>query len=180
MLLVTGPPGAGKSAAARQWAELPRNAPGVHISLDDIRDWMGHGYADPQRGWSPAASRQYAIARSICAEAARQHRAAGHRVVVDDAVFPDWPEVGVGHWRRLLGPGVNFIVLLPSLDAVLERNERRSGHRRLERKAAISIYGRMEEWRNREVPIVDNTDLTIAETAMALASICLPRRAGLS
>ncbi len=50
VLLITGPAGAGKSTAAAAWAAR-QTSPTAHISLDDVREFMVAGYADPRDGW---------------------------------------------------------------------------------------------------------------------------------
>ena len=49
VLLISGPPGAGKSAAADAWASA---YPGcaAHIELDSVRELVKSGFADPRDG----------------------------------------------------------------------------------------------------------------------------------
>ena len=79
--------------------------PTAHISLDDVREWVCSGFADPQAGWNDHSEAQYRLARRTCGFAARNYLANGISCILDDAVFPDRPVVGLGGWKRHVGPG---------------------------------------------------------------------------
>ncbi|GAA2248384.1 Pro-rich N-terminal domain-containing protein [Kitasatospora cystarginea] len=166
-VLLIGPAGAGKTTVARQWAER-RPTPTAHISLDDVREWVQSGFANPQSGWNNASEAQYRLARRTCGFACRNYLANGISCIIDDAVFPDRPAIGLGGWRRHIGPGMIPVVLLPGLDSVLARNARRSGNRRLSDDEVARIHGRMAGWYNSGLPIIDNSQLDVSETAAAL------------
>lgn len=169
VLLITGPAGAGKSAAAAAWAaqQAPHTA---HIQLDQVREFVIAGYADPRDGWTPEAQRQYDIARENCADMARRYVAAGISCVIDDAIFPAWGAVNYDGWRRLLlGVPHYLIVLLPSFAAVEEHNEGRHGRRLLASEMLHTIYDMMRPWREqRRWPVIDSATLSVTETALAI------------
>ena len=144
-VLLIGPAGAGKTTVARYWADR-RRVPTAHISLDDVREWVRSGFADPQSGWNDHSEAQYRLARRTCGFAARNFLANGISCILDDAVFPDRPVVGLGGWKRHVGPGLLPVVLLPGLEIVLERNAARSGNRRLSDEEVAGIHGRMAGW----------------------------------
>ena len=89
-VLLIGPAGAGKTTVARHWADR-RRVPTAHISLDDVREWVCSGFADPQSGWNDHSEAQYRLARRTCGFAARNFLANGISCILDDAVFPDRP-----------------------------------------------------------------------------------------
>nr|WP_212912176.1 AAA family ATPase [Streptomyces sp. TS71-3] len=169
-VLLIGPAGAGKTSVARYWAER-RPAPTAHISLDDVREWVRSGFADPQSGWNDHSEAQYRLARRTCGFAARNFLANGISCILDDAVFPDRPVVGLGGWKRHVGPGLLPVVLLPGLEIVLERNAERSGNRRLTDEEVARIHGRMAGWYGSGLPIIDNSHMDIAEAAHALDEV---------
>ncbi|WP_445399719.1 AAA family ATPase [Streptomyces sp. LE64] len=166
-VLLIGPAGAGKTSVARYWADR-RRTPTAHISLDDVREWVRCGFADPQDGWNDHSEAQYRLARRTCGFAARNFLANGISCVIDDAVFPDRPVVGLGGWKRHVGPGLLPVVLLPGLEVVLERNARRRGNRRLGDEEVAHIHARMAGWYGSGLPIIDNSQLDVAGTARAL------------
>ncbi|MEV6962336.1 Pro-rich N-terminal domain-containing protein [Streptomyces sp. NPDC051207] len=169
-VLLIGPAGAGKTSVAKYWADH-RRVPTAHISLDDVREWVRSGFADPQSGWNDNSEAQYRLARRTCGFAARNFLANGISCILDDAVFPDRPVVGLGGWKRHVGPGLLPVVLLPGLDIVLERNAERSGNRRLSDEEVARIHGRMAGWYGSGLPIIDNSQLDIPDTARVLDDI---------
>ncbi|MFE9254870.1 AAA family ATPase [Streptomyces sp. NPDC006879] len=166
-VLLIGPAGAGKTTVARYWASR-RSVATAHISLDDVREWVRSGFADPQSGWNEHSEAQYRLARRTCGFAARNFLANGISCILDDAVFPDRPVVGLGGWKRHVGPHLLPVVLLPGLEAVLERNAARSGNRRLCDEEVARIHGRMAGWYGSGLPIIDNSSYDVETTARAL------------
>ncbi|RSS36197.1 AAA family ATPase, partial [Streptomyces sp. WAC08241] len=169
-VLLIGPAGAGKTTVARHWAQR-RRVPTAHISLDDVREWVCSGFADPQSGWNEHSEAQYRLARRTCGFAARNFLANGISCIVDDAVFPDRPVVGLGGWKRHVGPGLLPVVLLPGLEVVLERNAQRSGNRRLSDEEVAAIHGRMAGWYGSGLPIIDNSTYDVETTARVLDDV---------
>ncbi|MFD7227403.1 Pro-rich N-terminal domain-containing protein [Streptomyces sp. NPDC059881] len=169
-VLLIGPAGAGKTTVARHWARS-RRVPTAHISLDDVREWVCSGFADPQSGWNDQSEAQYRLARRTCGFAARNFLANGISCILDDAVFPDRPVVGLGGWKRHVGPGLLPVVLLPGLEIVLERNAARSGNRRLSDEEVASIHGRMAGWYGSGLPIIDNSQCDVETTARILDDV---------
>ncbi|MEV6794224.1 AAA family ATPase [Streptomyces sp. NPDC051320] len=169
-VLLIGPAGAGKTTVARHWAQS-RRVPTAHISLDDVREWVCSGFADPQTGWNDHSEAQYRLARRTCGFAARNFLANGISCVLDDAVFPDRPVVGLGGWKRHVGPGLLPVVLLPGLEIVLERNSARSGNRRLSDEEVARIHGRMAGWYGSGLPIIDNSAFDVETTAQVLDDV---------
>ncbi|WP_416977712.1 Pro-rich N-terminal domain-containing protein [Streptomyces sp. T028] len=169
-VLLIGPAGAGKTSVAKFWADH-RRVPTAHISLDDVREWVRSGFADPQRGWNDHSEAQYRLARRTCGFAARNFLANGISCILDDAIFPDRPVVGLGGWKRHVGPGLLPVVLLPGLEVVLERNAQRSGNRRLTDEEVARIHGRMAGWYGSGLPIIDNSQLDVPSTAKVLDDV---------
>ncbi|MEU3883513.1 Pro-rich N-terminal domain-containing protein [Streptomyces californicus] len=169
-VLLIGPAGAGKTTVAKLWAAR-RRVPTAHVSLDDVREWVRSGFADPQAGWNDHSEAQYRLARRTCGFAARNFLANGISCILDDAVFPDRPVVGLGGWKRHVGPGLLPVVLLPGLEVVLERNAERSGNRRLSDEEVARIHGRMAGWYGSGLPIIDNSTYDVETTARVLDDV---------
>ncbi|PLW72456.1 hypothetical protein C0036_12520 [Streptomyces sp. DJ] len=176
-VLLIGAAGAGKTTIARHWADH-RPAPTAHISLDDVREWVRSGFADPQSGWNEHSEAQYRLARRTCGFAARNFLANGISCIIDDAVFPDRPAVGLGGWKRHVGPGLLPVVLLPGLEVVLARNAERTGNRRLSDEEVARIHGRMAGWYSSGLPIIDNSQLDVVAAAEALDRVVARALAG--
>src|SRR3990170_188183 len=88
VLLITGPTGAGKTTTARALAAL-QASPTIHICLDSVRESVRSGFADPLRGWTAEAARQYELALQACASVARLYVSNGFRCVIDDVFIPE-------------------------------------------------------------------------------------------
>lgn len=165
VVLLTGPAGAGKTETAEAWAATRPYAT-AHVSIDDVRDLLKSGYANPEDGWTQEAAEQHDLARCLVGDMARRYAERRIRLIVDDAIFPDWEAVGEERWRNALqGVSYTLLVVLPSFEAICERNGLREGHRRLREETLQTIYNDMRGWRDKGVPVIDNTGLTVAQTA---------------
>jgi predicted kinase len=171
LLLVTGPAGAGKTTAAAAWA-ASQQQPTVHFSLDDVRDFVKSGYANPEDGWTAEAQRQYELARTACCTLARLYITAGFNCVVDDVIFPRWQQVSYEAWRPdLEGIPHQMVVLLPDFAGLPDRNRGRRGHRELTVKTLRTIYDMMLPWREQdEFAVINTSDMSIEETVQVIQS----------
>jgi hypothetical protein len=87
IFVITGTPAVGKSTAAI--ALLRRFPFGLHIPIDDLREWVVAGVVEPVPQWTPEAARQFLLARQSAADVARRYAQAGFAVAIDDVLLPD-------------------------------------------------------------------------------------------
>jgi len=172
VLLVSGPAGAGKSAAADAWASA-QEPYSAHIELDAVREFVRSGWSDPRVGWNAVTDWQYAIARRNCVDMARRYVAEGITCVIDDAIFPLWEQVNYAGWSQLLAETPHYlIVLLPSFATVAARNVQRHGRRLLPPDLLRTIYDMMLPWRDQQaIPVLASSSLTIAQTAQRMQRV---------
>jgi energy-coupling factor transporter ATP-binding protein EcfA2 len=83
LIVVTGPPGAGKSTVAKVLAQ--RYDPSALISSDAFFAMVGRGYIDP---WTEAAHRQNEFVVAAAAAAAGRMTQGGYTVVFDGVIGP--------------------------------------------------------------------------------------------
>ncbi len=120
--LITGVPGSGKTSVAR--ALMRRYPYGLHVPVDDLREWVVSGIAHPVPTWTEETGRQFALARHAAASLARIYADAGFAVALDDVIFPAESEATFGDPLR--GYAVQTVLLQPRLEVALTRNAART------------------------------------------------------
>jgi chloramphenicol 3-O-phosphotransferase len=118
IILMSGPPGAGKSAVAEALCE--RFDRMLHVQVDDLRHMVKAGYRHPWAG-DRQAREQLELAARNAAAIALQSAATRYAVVIDDIVTGE----AVPWYQDALASSpvrVEFVTLLPALDAIEARN----------------------------------------------------------
>jgi tRNA uridine 5-carbamoylmethylation protein Kti12 len=85
ILIVTGPPGVGKTTTAEILAQ--RSTRAVHLESDAFFRFIRSGYVEP---WRPESHGQNQIVMQIVAQAASSYSAAGYFTIIDGIVIPGW------------------------------------------------------------------------------------------
>jgi cytidylate kinase len=131
VVVVSGPPGAGKSTVAEGLARL--FSPSALVTGDDFFAFLREGAVAP---WLPAAREQNAAV--IEAAAAATGRLAVHCDVVYDGIVGPWFLASFLESARLIN--VHYVVLLPPLAVCLGRVRSREGHGFTDRDAAEHMW----------------------------------------
>jgi predicted kinase/ketosteroid isomerase-like protein len=85
VLILTGPPGSGKTTVARVLAGAYERA--VHLESDHFFDYIRSGYVEP---WKPESHEQNTTVMRIVADAAAAYAAHGYLTIIDGIVIPRW------------------------------------------------------------------------------------------
>jgi hypothetical protein len=132
LIVVTGPPGAGKTAAARALSALfDRSA---LVAGDDFFAFVDRGYVAP---WTGEAHRQNEVVIGAAAVAAGRLASGGYTVAFDGVIGPWF----LGTFTAATGLGaVHYVVLLPPERTCVERVRSRVGHGFADLDATRQMY----------------------------------------
>jgi predicted kinase len=160
VLLLTGPPGAGKTTTARILATDFELA--VHLESDWFFRSIRSGYIEP---WKRESHQQNVTVMRIVAAAAAGYAEAGYFTIVDGIISPNWFLAPLHEALKAAGHAVAYAVLRPSLATCRSRmTDRTSGE-----VADISVVEQL--WREfsklgpLEGHAIDNDDSSPATTA---------------
>ncbi|MFI2486697.1 AAA family ATPase [Promicromonospora kroppenstedtii] len=120
LLVVTGPPGSGKSTVSEALADLWE--PSVLVEGDAFFRFLRRGMIPP---WLPESHTQNDTTVRAAAAAAGGFAAGGMAVVYDGVIGPWF----LPTFARLSGvEALDYVVLLPPVETCLKRVETRTGH----------------------------------------------------
>lgn len=115
VLIVSGPPGSGKTTLAAALAA--RRSPSVHLESDLLYRAIRNGYADP---WLRVAHEQNQVVVRAGARAAATFAGGGYFTVVDGVALP-WALAVYREEAFAAGVDVRPVVLPPPLEECLRR-----------------------------------------------------------
>ena len=158
MIIVTGPPGAGKSTVARMVADHYETS--VLLVGDDFHHAIRKGYLPP---WQAESEHQNEVVIDSTAAAAAAYARGGYLVVVDGIIGP-W------FLRRWLSQvpdelPVHYIILSPSKEVALQRAIERTGDMDLVNPEPVTfMHDVFTERGGLDDHILDSSILTVEDT----------------
>jgi broad-specificity NMP kinase len=159
VLIVTGPPGAGKTTAADAIAAMA-SCSAVHLRADEFWQFIKSGHIEAFR---PEAHAQNAVVMDALTRAAAAF-ACGRYLVVLDGVIGPW---FLKPFRSLNAP-VHYIVLRPTLQIALDRVRERGAAQPLASEPVRSLHRKFSALGELERHVIDTTSYSPAETQAAV------------
>jgi cytidylate kinase len=169
VIILTGPPGAGKTTVAELLA-TSASGPAVHLTTDLFYRSIRTGFVLP---FLPQAQRQNEVVIEAVTGTVATFARGGYDVVADGIVGP-WflpPFRAVCERDHL---ALSYVVLRPDLDTTLSRAKQRAGHELKDVGAITGLHGAFTQLGSLEAHAIDTGGLdaeqTCAEVRRALAS----------
>jgi energy-coupling factor transporter ATP-binding protein EcfA2 len=132
LVVVTGPPGAGKTTVSRVLSGMFE--PSARVAGDEFFAFIDRGYIDP---WTAAANVQNEVVIRAAAAAAGRLADGGYTVVYDGVVGPWF----IDTFGRAAGlERLHYALLLPPEQLCLHRVQSRVGHGFTDLEAARHMY----------------------------------------
>ncbi|MDG4859559.1 AAA family ATPase [Streptomyces sp. T-3] len=172
VMVVTGPPGAGKSTVSALLARLL--SPSVHLHTDDFWAFIKAGGIAP---YLPEAQRQNEVVMGVVTEAAFGYARGGFQVVLDGIVGP-WFIDGFLRAAKAYDIRLRYVVLRPDEETTLGRATGRGPDALTEREPVLSMYRQFQDLGELDWCALDSGGQTPEETAQrVLAAFSGPQSA---
>jgi len=163
LLLLGGPPGAGKSAVAAIVATAAQR-PTVHLRTDSFYVWIRSGYVPP---YLPEAAEQNRTVTAVITASASAYARGGYDVIAEGIIGP-WLLPTFLAACEPDGLSISFAVLRPTLEVTLARATSRTGGHLTDPEPIIGLYGAFTHLGSLERHVIDSSNQAPEQTAADL------------
>jgi predicted kinase len=164
VLILSGPPGAGKTTAAALLAAGSERA--VHLESDSFFHFIRAGYVEP---WKPASHEQNATVMQILGTAAAAYANAGYFTIVDGIISPRWFFAPLRDALQAAGHAVAYAVLRAPLAVCTSRAASRDASRLADPAVIEQLWRDFDDLGSLERHVIDSTAKRTEEVAAEVA-----------
>jgi predicted kinase len=165
VIIITGPPGAGKTTVCRTLATEGGFERAVHLHTDDFFHAIRRGYVEP---WRAGSERQNEIVTDVIVAAATTYARGGYVVFVDGIVGPWFLDRYQAAAARD-GLDLDYVVLRPDEATTKERARARADHALRASGPVVTMHRAFADLGTYEAHVVDTSRQTAAETVASVA-----------
>ncbi|MEV6381789.1 AAA family ATPase [Streptomyces sp. NPDC051773] len=162
VIVLAGPPGAGKSTVAQLLAD--HLSPSVHLHSDDFWRYIKQGWIAP---YLPEAHEQNQVVLQVLVSAAFGYADGGYQVICDGVVGPWFIDL-FRVTARERAPRLSYVILRPDRHTTLERATGRAGDALTDPEPIRSLHDQFSNLGAYEAHVLDSTNLTAEATAESL------------